>query len=248
MELEKISEWFKANKLSLNIKKTKSSTKDDLPLKLPDLKTVNSVSKRQTSIKFLGVMLDENFSWKEHIKTVENKLSKNIGLLCKTKQLLDNESLKSINFSYIHSYLNYANIFWASANPRKLKKIHYLQQKQAARIIIFNEYRLCHSRPLLKNLNALNVYQINLFQNLNFMHRIKMRNIPEVFHETIKKPIHKYPATFSNLNYIIKKYSLKSTKYSVSYRGPTFWNTILDERDRKLSLICYLKIKLSQSY
>ena len=158
---------------------------------------------------------------------IQPECGKNIGLLCKTKQLLDNESLKSINFSYIHSYLNYANISWASANPRKLKKIHYLQ-KQAARIIIFNEYRLCHSRPLL---NALNVYQVNLYQNLNFMHRIKMGNIPEVFHETIKKPIHKYPATFSNLNYIIKKYSLKSTEYSVSYRGPTFWNTILDMKE-----------------
>ena len=42
-----------------------------------------------------------------------------------------------------------------------------------------------------------------------------MGNIPEVFHETIKKPNHKYPTTFSNLNYSIKKYSLKSTKYSV---------------------------------
>ena len=85
MELEKISERFKANKLSLNIKKTnytlfhKNSTKDDLPLKLPDLKIVNNVLKRQASIKFLGVMLDENMSWKKHIKTVENKLSKNTG-------------------------------------------------------------------------------------------------------------------------------------------------------------------------
>ena len=74
MELEKISEWFKANKLSLNIKKTiytlfhKNSTKDDLPLKLPDLKIVNSVLKRQASIKYLGVMLDEKISWKEHTK------------------------------------------------------------------------------------------------------------------------------------------------------------------------------------
>ena len=132
MELEKISEWFKANKLSLNIKKTnytlfhKNTTKDNLPLKLPDSKIVNSVLKRQTSIKFLGVMLDENISWKEHIKTVENKLSKNIGLLCKAKQKPDNESLKGIYFSYIHSYLNYANI--ASTNPTKLKKIHYLQK------------------------------------------------------------------------------------------------------------------------
>ena len=119
-------------------------------------------------------MLDENISWKEHIKTVENKISKKIGLLCKTKQLLDNESLKSIYFSYIHSYLNYANIAWASTNPTKLKKIHYLQ-KQAAQI--FNEDWLCHSWPFLKNLNALNVYQINFYQNLNFMHRIKMGNI-----------------------------------------------------------------------
>ena len=76
----------------MNIKKInytlfhKNSTKDDLPLKLPDLKIVNSVLKRQTSIKFLGVMLDENISWKGHIKTVENKLSKSIGLLCNAKQ------------------------------------------------------------------------------------------------------------------------------------------------------------------
>ena len=58
MDLEKISEWFKTNKLSLNIKKTnytlfhKNSTKDELPLKIPDLKTVNSVLKRQTLLNF----------------------------------------------------------------------------------------------------------------------------------------------------------------------------------------------------
>ena len=44
MKLEKISEWFKVNKLSLNIKTPKynlfheNSTKDDLLLILPDLK------------------------------------------------------------------------------------------------------------------------------------------------------------------------------------------------------------------
>ena len=61
----------------------------------------------------------------------------------------------------------------------------------------------------LKNLNALNVYHINLYQNLKFTHSIKMRNIPEVFHKIIKKTNGKYPTTFSNLNYSIKKYSLK---------------------------------------
>ena len=41
---------------------------------------------------------------------------------CKSKQLLDNKSLKSIYLSYFHSSLNYANITWASTNPTKLKK------------------------------------------------------------------------------------------------------------------------------
>ena len=48
-------------------------------------------------------MLDENISWREHIKTVDNKLSKNIGLLCKTKQLLDNDLLKV----YIYLIFNF---------------------------------------------------------------------------------------------------------------------------------------------
>ena len=72
-------------------------------------------------------------------------------------------------FSYIHSFLNDGNIAGASTHFTILKTISY-KQKQAARIL-FDEDRLCHSRSLLERLKALNVYQINLFQHLNFMHR-----------------------------------------------------------------------------
>ena len=120
-------------------------------------------------------------------------------------------------------------------------------RKEAARII-FKKDRLCHSQPLLKNLNALNVYQINLHQNLKFMHRIKMGNILKVFHETIKKSNHKHPTAVCNLHYSIKKYSLKSTKYSVFYRGLPYGTQSLIKEIRKFSLICYLKRKLSQGY
>ena len=44
----------------------------------------------------------------------EIKLKKNIGLLYRAKQLLNTSSLKGIYFSYIHTYLNYANIAWTS--------------------------------------------------------------------------------------------------------------------------------------
>ena len=191
-ELPKISQWFRANKLSLNVKKTnytlfhKCSLKDKMPLKLPELKIGNNIIEKATSIKFLGVIIDENISWRDHIKTVENKLSKNIGLLYQAKQFLDENSLKTLYFSYIHSYLNYANIAWASTHFTKLKTISY-KQKQATRIV-FNEDRLCHSRPLLRELNALNIYQINLFQVLKFMHRFTIDDLPKVFKNVFKKP------------------------------------------------------------
>ena len=67
-ELKNIHEWFKANKLSLNISKTKYSffhpiqKKNDIPLRLPQLCINHTQIKRESSIKFLVVLLDENLN------------------------------------------------------------------------------------------------------------------------------------------------------------------------------------------
>ena len=63
-ELQNINEWFISNKLSLNVNKTKfsifhkASRRYDLQLVLPKLVINNQVIKRQSSIKFLGILLD----------------------------------------------------------------------------------------------------------------------------------------------------------------------------------------------
>ena len=56
----------------------KVSMYDSLPSQLPTM-TFNSIEiKRENSIKFLGVIIDENLTWKNHIEVVENKISKYI--------------------------------------------------------------------------------------------------------------------------------------------------------------------------
>ena len=80
-ELKKIYEWFNANKLSLNADKTKyslfhkPSKTDDLPLLLPKVLINDKEVERVGSIKFLGALLDEHLSWKEHIRYTDNKNS-----------------------------------------------------------------------------------------------------------------------------------------------------------------------------
>ena len=67
---------------------------------------------RSESIKFLGVFLDENLTWKEHIKHIENKVAKNIGIIFSSKPYLNKRCLLSLYYNYIHTYISYANIAW----------------------------------------------------------------------------------------------------------------------------------------
>ena len=109
--------------------------------------TKNQVIKRQSSIKFLGILLDENLSWKEHLKLTENKVPKNIGLIYKARSYLNKDSLLALYFSYIHSYINYANLVWGSTNRTYLRKINS-QQKHTLRLIL-NKNIFYHSKELL---------------------------------------------------------------------------------------------------
>ena len=95
-----VPNWFNANKLSLSVKKTKysffrkSSKKDNIPLRLPNLNINGLTVERESSIQFLGVWIDENLTWRDHIHTVENKIAKNIELLYQGKHYLNENCIK----------------------------------------------------------------------------------------------------------------------------------------------------------
>ena len=65
-ELHCVIEWFKANKLSVNSGKLniyffhKESARDGIPLRLPTITFYSIETKRDSFIRFLGVIIDEN--------------------------------------------------------------------------------------------------------------------------------------------------------------------------------------------
>ena len=230
LQLERINQWFISNKLSLNASKTKylffhkPSKRDDIPLLLPKLNINNSEIKHSECLKFLGVLLDENLCWKEHIKYIESKIAKNIGLLYKPKPYIDKHSLLSWYHSYMHSYNNYGEIAWGSTTRANLKKI-YSQQKHAIRIL-YSKDRLSHTRELFKPCKVLNVYQVNIWKNLVFMHQINSCTVPTIFLNKFKKPTHNYPTNFAGTNYCIPPFKLNKSKYRISIRGPNLWKNL----------------------
>ena len=87
----------------------KPSKKDDIPAMLPKLTISNHIIERQELIKFLGVLLDENLNWEEHIKYTENKIAKNLELLYKARPFLERDGLLALYYSYTQTYINYSN-------------------------------------------------------------------------------------------------------------------------------------------
>ena len=165
-ELRKVANWFKANKLSLNISKTKYSLfrstrkRKDIPNILPPLHIDNVPVKREFVTKFLGVYLDENISWKHYINIASTKVYKSIGILYRTRCILSKFLRKQLYFSFINCYLNYANIAWVSTNKSKLQAL-YRHQKHAARIINFKD-KFTSAKPLLEQINAMTAYEMNI--------------------------------------------------------------------------------------
>ena len=117
----------------------------------------------------------------------------------KAKPFLYKDSLLSLYFSYIHSYINYGNLAWASTHKTNFKKIHS-QQKHALKIV-YNKDRYYHTKELFGSCNILNVYKLNLLNTSIFMHKIKNGTGLAAFYTIFKMPSHSYPTRFSSVNY-----------------------------------------------
>ena len=88
----------------------------------------NIVIERENVTRFLGVLINENFSWKQHINDVSTKISKSIGILYKSRGIVKQSLLKQLYFSFIHCHSKYANIAWGSTYKSKLEGL-YCHQK-----------------------------------------------------------------------------------------------------------------------
>ena len=186
--------------------------------------------------------MDENLSWKEHLKYSENKIEKTTGLMYKAKPFLNKDSLLPLYISYIHSYINHANLAWVSTHKTNLKKIH-IQQKHALRIV-YNKDRYYHKKERFSSCNALNVCKLILLNTSIFMHKIKNVTGPAAFQTTIKMPSHSYPTGFSRVNYSKPKSSLCKTRFWISIWGPAIWKNFIANTKKEHESSSHFKSKV----
>ena len=130
-DLSTLSDWFAANKLTLNLGKTvcvlfqKNNNKKEIELKVKDM-----LIPSQSETKFLGMWLDQSLSWHSHIQKLILKIKRNKYLLNNGKHLMDQDTKKLVYHSHIASHIQYGLLLWGNnANKDQITKLQKLQTK-----------------------------------------------------------------------------------------------------------------------
>ena len=110
MELSNVSQWLAANKLSLNVAKTKFIVfhMHQKAVTYPDLYLNGNKIERVTQFNYLGLILQANSSMNKHISHISLKVSKTIGILNRLKSIYPRKVLLTLYNTLILPHFNLA--------------------------------------------------------------------------------------------------------------------------------------------
>ena len=136
MEIPKIIEWLKTNKLHINVNKIVAmlfyTRQKRVNIDENSIVIDGNIIPFTTNTKFLGTNVDNNLTWKAHINYITTKISKGVGVLLRLSKELTYNILILIYNTILLLYLSYCCITWGFTHPTHINKIFTIQKRQCA--------------------------------------------------------------------------------------------------------------------
>ena len=128
-EIEKLKEWLQGNKLSLYIDKTTSmiiGTKRKLTYEngenlLPNFTLEGKPIQHKNATKYIGVQIDDQLKWKDHISQVSSKVVGAIGYIKYARKFLPRETLRMLYLGLVEPHVRYCCSVWGSCDSFETK-------------------------------------------------------------------------------------------------------------------------------
>ena len=223
-ELQKFNSWFAANKLSLNVGKTKYMVFND---KNPNfnISMDGGCISRVDSMNFLGVFIDSHLSWSDHISHVKNQVSKGVGVLSKLKHILPRKVPRTIYVSLIFPHLSYCSIIWSGTSNSRLKPLSTLQNRAIRNIT--SALPRTNTTPMFASLNLLKLKDIITSKIATFTYQCLNGHLPARFDTFYiqNKAVHNY-STRQATDLHSLTYRSSRCQLSPRYRSTQIWNNL----------------------
>ena len=179
-DLKLLGDWLNANKISLNTDKTEfilfRSRFNSLPFK-PFLKIAGKKIFPSSSVKYLGVYLDEHLTFSTHIANLSLKLQRANGVLSKLRHYVPLKILVGIYYALFNSHLQYACQTWGLCDTSISHRILTLQ-KSAIRLMMTFSNNRTPSSSLFLELKILKVFDLVKVLNILFIHQYLNSMLP----------------------------------------------------------------------
>lgn len=192
-----------------------------------EVRVENSKIQQVPCCKYLGVIIDEDLKWINHIELVHNKLVKFIGIFYKLRLKLPAWCLRTIYYSYVHPHLLYGIEVYANTHSTYLDKIIQLNNKLLR--ILQNQNTTCSNFDLYLMYNTLPVDQLHVFQLLCLVHKFvhNKHELPQSFitYFMPNSAVHDYPTRTSNKLHLMP---IKSTygHRIIRFKASLAWNNL----------------------
>ena len=230
-QVDMVHDWLLANRLSVHYvdkskymlinKNISTSVDNDFELKMG-----NHVISRTKTYKYLGLLVDEKFSWVDHINKVCWKLSQVAGVMFKIRTLLSKEAMMLVYHALVGSKLRYGLVCWATAAQCLLDKVTVIHNK----IITYMTFSKRCSRmwPLYCQLNVLPLDILIKIEHAKTMYKFEKKMLPEVFENYFQKPTHQHNTRFASThnNFALVRITSAKEKSMLKYIGPKVWADI----------------------
>ena len=234
-DLHNIVTWCNLNRLVINTDKSKvmvlctPQKRCRLTNTCLSLYVNNILLENVNCHKILGLHIDNSLSWNDHIQFLSKSLSQLVGLLNRSKHLLNRESKLLFYNSYIHSRFTYCLPIWGRSASLHLDKLWKIQ-KRALRIINDVPYD-APSKNLFTKSKVLNIREMYCYEICIFIFNIlhdDTKNVPVVLN--LAKPNENYFLRSTSKKFLLEVPFPRKDIYkkSIAYSGVKVWNSLPD--------------------
>ena len=180
------------------------------------------------SLKFLGVCIDHQITWKDHITYISNKLSKSIAIINRAGHVLDTKALyclyNAIFNLFIFNlfnliYFNYCIEVWLNTYKNNINPVFILQRKVIQ--IVCHARSLDHTSKMFCQLHILKIYDLIDLSTCNFMYKVFHKLVPLTLQNKFSMSSSK---KYKNNFYVM--FARTRKQFSITIKGVSLWNSL----------------------
>ena len=185
---------------------------------------------QKTSVKYLGVILDDQMKWKDHINLVSSKVSiRAIGMIKYAKKVLLTNLLKMLYLRLVEPHLRYCCSVWGACGVTSRKTLDKLQSR-AIRIITNSGYDVSVG-PLLRQLQLPSISDMIMQESASMVYKALNAEAPLYLTKKLTRVSDITSRTLRSSNLSLSPPILKSRhgQNCFAYRGSSIWKSLPSE-------------------